>query len=124
MKQPVEIKTVFDVSTKLLAHYERNVMSEYDGNSKENLILIITGLKRAMQIHAGDICSANNETEHFISINEDLEAENTRLQESLRLACMCATDPCYTCTVESEESCRDCSHKRAYRKTTALKEQP
>lgn len=35
----------------------------------------VESLKRAMRIHAGDICSANNEADRFICLNQDLEEE-------------------------------------------------
>ncbi len=53
-------------------------VSEKEKNIKFQSLLDAT--KRAMRIHAGDICSANNETDMFISKNEDLEEENTRLR--------------------------------------------
>lgn len=39
-------------------------------------VRMIESLKIAMKIHAGDICSANNEAEQFISNNQDLEEAN------------------------------------------------
>lgn len=42
------------------------------------------GLKRAMKIHAGDICSANNEAEQFIDKNQELEKEVEQLQAELK----------------------------------------
>lgn len=36
----------------------------------------IESLKMAMKIHAGDICSANNESDQFIGKNQDLEEAN------------------------------------------------
>lgn len=44
----------------------------------------IESLKRAMRIHAGDICSANNEADRFIDMNRDLEDENQQLRGSLK----------------------------------------
>ena len=41
-------------------------------------------LERAARIHAGDICSANNEAERFIAANVELEEENTRLRSDLK----------------------------------------
>jgi len=43
----------------------------------------IESLKLTMQIHAGDICSANNEADRFIDMNQDLEDENRRLRKEL-----------------------------------------
>ncbi len=40
-------------------------------------------LKLKMQIHAGDICSANNETDLFINMNKELEDENEKLKSFL-----------------------------------------
>ncbi len=65
-----------------------DVFKEYVKNlEKEN-----EGLKRAMRIHAGDICSLNNEVEMFASKNEELECECSkgrklleRLLEALQL---------------------------------------
>lgn len=43
----------------------------------------IDGLKRAMQIHAGDICSAENEASRFLQDKTELEEEVERLQAEL-----------------------------------------
>ena len=44
----------------------------------------IESLKLKMQIHAGDICSANNEADRFIAANNDLKDENKRLRDKIR----------------------------------------
>jgi len=38
----------------------------------------------ANRIHAGDICSAENETNQFIAANQELEDENKRLREAMK----------------------------------------
>ncbi len=46
----------------------------------------VESLKRAMNLHAGDICSINNENERYISANKELEDENSRLREAIEIA--------------------------------------
>ncbi len=49
----------------------------------DGLERVVESLKMTMLIHAGDICSANNEADHFIDMNKDLEDEITWLRETL-----------------------------------------
>ena len=44
----------------------------------------IKALKEKMRLHAGDICSISNECDMFIDKNQDLEKENTKLNEIIR----------------------------------------
>ena len=37
-----------------------------------------------MRIHAGDICSANNEAERYIISNQELEEENDNLRKEIK----------------------------------------
>lgn len=46
-------------------------------------VKLIESLKMAMQIHAGDICSANNESDQFIGKNQDLEEANQCLADMI-----------------------------------------
>ncbi len=48
-----------------------------------NLEKEVKSLKMTMLIHAGDICSANNEADRFIDMNKELEDENRELREAL-----------------------------------------
>lgn len=49
-------------------------------------VRLIESLKMAMQIHAGDICSANNEADQFIGKNQDLEEASQCLADMMEHA--------------------------------------
>ena len=49
-------------------------------------VRMIESLKMAIQIHSGDICSANNESDQFIGKNQDLEEANQCLVNMLSIS--------------------------------------
>lgn len=49
----------------------------------------IESLQAKMKLHAGDICSINNENDRYIEANKELEAAHSRLRDGLRIACYC-----------------------------------
>ena len=73
------ITYVTEFAVQAMKADHKNVLA-YKDEKIRKLQSLLDAAKRAMQIHAGDICSANNETDMFVSKNKDLEEENTQLR--------------------------------------------
>ena len=83
--------------------YKTSEFALYDViGTAQQLHAQVKAAERKMQLHAGDICSANNEADLHIEKNKDLEEENTKLQGEIKEQKE-ATKQCLSlCTVKED----------------------